>query len=111
MPDVYATITEADREYVKGLVVHQERRAAIPRQIAMREAYFSHIPFPKNSRVLEIGSGSGAVARALAAWPNVGEVVGLDPSPVFVECARELGVSTKNLSFAEGDGAAIPFEN
>jgi SAM-dependent methyltransferase len=50
------------------------------------------------------------VARALAAWPGVGEVVGLDPSPRFLEKARELAAGIPNLSFVDGDARALPLE-
>ena len=42
------------------------------------------------ARILEVGCGTGAVTRVLAAWPGVVEAVGVDPSPVFVAKAREL---------------------
>jgi SAM-dependent methyltransferase len=41
----------------------------------------------------------------------VGEVVGVDPSPIFVEKARDLSHDLPNLSFVEGDGRALPLED
>lgn len=111
MPDVYATITEADRAVVEGLVDILELRAADPQQQAMREAYLSDIEFPADARVVEVGCGSGAVTRALASRSGVGEVVGVDPSPVFIEKGRELAHDFPNLSFIEGDGRALPLED
>ncbi len=111
MPDVYATITEADRAVVERLVDILELRAADPQQQEMREAYFSDIEFPADARVAEIGCGPGPVARALASRPGVGEVVGVDPSPIFIEQARDLVHDLPNLSFVEGDGRALPLED
>ena len=108
MPDVYATITEADPEVLERLGEIIELRAADPQQAAMREAYFSEIDFPTGARVLEVGCGTGPVARALAAWPGVGEVLGADPSPGFVTRARELAADIGNLGFVEADGRSLP---
>jgi ubiquinone/menaquinone biosynthesis C-methylase UbiE len=52
--------------------------------------------------VLEIGCGTGAVARRLANWPGVGETVGLDPSPVFIAHAEKLSDAYDNLNFHQG---------
>jgi ubiquinone/menaquinone biosynthesis C-methylase UbiE len=111
MPDVYATITEADPAVVEGLVDILELRAADAQQRGMRDAYFADIAFPTGARVVEVGCGPGPVARALASRPSMGEVVGVDPSPIFIEKARELAQSVPNLSFLEGDARALPLED
>lgn len=110
LPDVYATITEADPAVLEGLVDILELRAADPQQREMREAYFRQIGFPANARVAEVGCGPGPVARALARWPGVSEVVGVDPSPVFLAEGRELARELPNLTFVEGDARALPFD-
>jgi ubiquinone/menaquinone biosynthesis C-methylase UbiE len=111
VPDVYATITDADPSVVAGLVDILELRASDPQQREMRETYFSDIAFPSNARVAELGCGPGPVARALATRADIGEVVGVDPSPVFIEKARELARDLPNLTFVEGDARALPFED
>jgi ubiquinone/menaquinone biosynthesis C-methylase UbiE len=111
VPDVYVTIAEAEPAVVDQLAQILELRAADPEQRAMREAYFADVAFPDGARVLEVGCGPGPVARALAAWPGVGEVVGLDPSPLFVAKARELGADVQNASFVVGDARALPLED
>ena len=45
----------------------------------------------------------------LAAWPGVVQAVGVDPSPVFVAKARELGAGLATLVFEEADGRSLPF--
>ena len=90
VPDVYASITEAEPAVVEGLVDILELRASDPKQREMREAYFADIDFPPDARVAEIGCGPGPVARALASRPGVGTVVGVDPSPIFLAKGREL---------------------
>jgi SAM-dependent methyltransferase len=63
----------------------------------MREAYFSDIAFPSNAHVAEVGCGPGPVARALAARPAVGDVVGVDPSPIFIGKGRELALRLESI--------------
>jgi ubiquinone/menaquinone biosynthesis C-methylase UbiE len=111
VPDVYATIAEVDPSIVDSLAEVIELRAADPQQRAIREAYFSDIDFPAAARVLEVGCGPGPVARAIAVWPGVVDVVGVDPSPRFLETARELAAGISNLSFVEGDARALPLDD
>jgi ubiquinone/menaquinone biosynthesis C-methylase UbiE len=58
-----------------------------------------------NERVLDVGTGAGALAFALA--PLVREVVGLDPVRELLELARARALP--NTTFVEGDGTALPF--
>ncbi len=58
-----------------------------------------------DERALDVGTGAGALAFALA--PLVREVVGLDPVPELLELARAR--ARPNTEFVQGDGAALPF--
>jgi SAM-dependent methyltransferase len=40
---------------------------------------------------------------------GVGEVVGVDPSPDFVDRARRFGEAIDNLTFEAADGRELPF--
>jgi ubiquinone/menaquinone biosynthesis C-methylase UbiE len=111
MPDVYASIAEADVAVQERLADVIELRFADPRQQVMLHAYLSEIEFPHNARVVEIGCGTGAVTRTLAQWPNVGEATGVDPSPVFIARARTLAQAIPNTSFEQGDGRTLRFES
>jgi ubiquinone/menaquinone biosynthesis C-methylase UbiE len=111
MSDVYAAIGQADEAVQEQLAGVLELRAADPQQIAMRESYLAQVHFVPGARVLEVGCGTGGVARALAALPRVGIVVGLDPSPVFLARARSLAEGIEQLSFVEGDARALPLED
>ena len=110
MPDVYAKISEVDPKIQERLVDVLEMRIADPRQLAMWHAYLSDIDFPPDARVLEIGCGTGAVTRVLAQWPDVAQVIGVDPSAVFIARAHTLAQNIPNLSFEEGDGRSLRFE-
>lgn len=109
MPDVYASIAEADQATQARLAEILEMRAADPQQRAMVEQYLSEIELPKGARALEIGCGPGPVTRRLAGLAEVSEVIGLDPSPVFLEKAWELAKHLPKVSFHQGDGRTLDF--
>jgi ubiquinone/menaquinone biosynthesis C-methylase UbiE len=110
MVDVYATITDAAPALVAQIAEVLELRAADPQQAVMRQAYLGDVRFPKGTRVLEVGCGTGPVTRELAGWPGVAEVVGLDPSPTFLASARRHDLPS-NVRFVEGDARALQFQD
>jgi SAM-dependent methyltransferase len=60
-------------------------------------------------RVLDVGSGTGSLTRAiLAAAPNA-DVVGIDPSAAFIEHATSR--LRKRARFVVGDAQHLPFED
>jgi ubiquinone/menaquinone biosynthesis C-methylase UbiE len=84
----------------KRVAAHQDARAA---RLAGKVHDF--VRPSGDERALDVGTGAGALAFALA--PLVREVVGLDPVPELLELARERALP--NTKFVEGDGAALPF--
>ena len=107
MPDPYATIADADPSLQERLSEVLELRARDSQQQAMLRAYLSELELPHGAKALEIGCGTGAVSRALVESLKL-DVTGVDPSPVFVERARELGKHLPNLTFERGDGRSLP---
>jgi len=110
MPDVFANITAAPPQALEVISNVLELRASIPQQQEMLRTYLRDIDFPDRAKVLEIGCGTGPIARVLAAWPNVGEVVGVDPSPYLIDKARTLSPGAPNLVFEVGDGKGLRFK-
>jgi ubiquinone/menaquinone biosynthesis C-methylase UbiE len=53
-------------------------------------------------RVLDVGCGSGAITRGIAAAVSPGQVVGLDVSRHLLEVAASLSTDCPNLHFKEG---------
>lgn len=60
-----------------------------------------------DERALDVGTGAGALALALA--PLVAEVVGVDVEPELLSRARDRAPS--NATFVEADGTELPFED
>lgn len=110
MPDKYAIITELDDGEQARIADRMELRGDDPRQRELLAAYVEAADLPPGSRVLEVGCGTGVVARYLADHPPVDSVVGVDPSPVLVERARNV-TDDERVTFEEGDGQALRFED
>jgi SAM-dependent methyltransferase len=108
LPDVYNKVTELDAAVGGQLADAMELRAKDPAQQAMLAAYLADLNLPDKAAVVEIGCGTGAISGVLAARAGVGEVTGVDPSPIFLDRARDLSAGAANLSFRQGDGHDLP---
>ena len=76
-----------------------------------RDAYVARMGLSPSAEILDLGSGTGVVARALAGAPGfTGRVTGVEQSPAFVEIARRLadeaGVGDR-VEFRVGDVHAL----
>lgn len=109
MPDLYATITDVDPQVQERLAAALEIRAAETRQREMLETYLNWVDFPEGARVLDLGCGTGPTTRVLARWPSVAEVVGVDPSAIFLEQARKSAAEHRHVTFHEGDARSLAF--
>lgn len=110
MTDMWATVATLDPATQDRLANVLETRGADPRQQAMRRAFLADIAIPSGVRVLDVGCGTGVLTRALARWPGVGAVVGVDPATSLLVRARQLAEDQLNLSFQEADGRDLPFD-
>lgn len=111
MPDVWTAVQDLDEATQERLADVLEKRGADAQQHAMRRAFLHEVPFPQDSRVLDVGCGTGVLTRMLARWPNVASVVGVDPALALLEKARTAAAAMANVSFREGDGRSLPFED
>lgn len=108
--DPYARSAELDAATAEALATRLENRGAEPQQRALRQSFLSRVPRRDGTRVLEVGCGTGIVARDLAALPGVVEVTGVDPSPAFIARARDAIGDDATLRFEVADGRALPFD-
>ncbi len=91
MPDIYQSIDAQAAETVKAVVDRLEARAGMDAFIAMRERYFDRIDWTGARRILDLGCGTGASTRAIAARAQPGaEVVGSDLSAELIAEAKAL---------------------
>jgi ubiquinone/menaquinone biosynthesis C-methylase UbiE len=75
------------------------------RQAATQERLRRLLPLTGEERALDVGTGAGAFALALA--PLVREVVGVDLVPELLDEARAR--APENVELLEADGRALPF--
>lgn len=108
MADFYARYREVEAAALAKVAELMKARPAGP-QLRGRSARGADRSLPRETRVLEVGCGTGAIARMLAQDPRVREVVGVDPSPLLVAKARHLAVGEKRLRFDVADGTALSF--
>jgi SAM-dependent methyltransferase len=87
--DPFANINACSTAHVDRLASILEIRGAQPWQTKMREECFRAAGLGQGMSVLEIGCGTGVVARELArVVGRAGRVVGIDVSPALLEHAR-----------------------
>jgi hypothetical protein len=80
--DPYERSAGLDQATAGMLAARLETRGAQPQQAALRQAFLSRLPRRAGARALEVGCGTGIVARDLAAIPVSPQSSALTPAPV-----------------------------
>jgi SAM-dependent methyltransferase len=95
-------------------VIHSNEeceRLELQARLANIEGHLRHLPVAPNSRVLDVGCGSGSMSRLIARSFPQAEVVGVDVRQQYLDFARvragDEGI--RNLTFQNGDVFALPF--
>jgi ubiquinone/menaquinone biosynthesis C-methylase UbiE len=105
--DAMQFVNQQDPATRERFVQRLELRGKDPTFVAYREAYLELVDLPRTATVLDLGCGTGVVARAIAARDGfVGTVTGIDLSHDFIAAAEAFaaddGVSDR-VQFAVGD--------
>jgi SAM-dependent methyltransferase len=111
--DAMQFVNEQDPATRERFIERLELRGKDPTFVAYREAYLELIDLPRTATVLDLGCGTGVVARAIAARDGfAGTVTGIDLSDDFIATAETFaaddGVSDR-VQFAVGDAHQLDF--
>jgi len=109
MSDTYALNDPISEASIHSLAEEMEQQASDEQNRAFLDLYLQQTPFRHGSRVLEIGCGTGAIARRLARIEPSAIVDALDVSPLLVAVAEGLSVDDHNLHFTVGDAHKLPW--
>src|ERR1043165_3404940 len=60
------------------------------------------------ARILDVGCGTGSLSFNLARNPSIGNVCGVDFSPIYIEHAKRRNNDAR-IDFQIGDACALPF--
>ena len=113
--DVYQAVEDLAEEAQQRIIERLEFRANDPVFVAMRDAYFDELELGAAKRILDLGCGTGVVARALARRGELsGEITGSDLSKVLIAAANRLAAEEglgERIRFEAGDGQALGYED
>jgi arsenite methyltransferase len=106
MTGLLARIAEQPREVLNTIANSMNVRASEPAMQAICARYMAQIALPVGSRVAEVGCGNGATTKLILQHVGPAQLVGIDPSPVFVDMAAATFAGEPRASFAIGHAAA-----
>ena len=106
MTDLITRIGEQPREVLDTIAKSMNVRASEPAMQAICARYMAQIVLPQGARVLEVGCGNGAATKLIMQHVGPAQLVGIDPSFVFIDMAREAFAGEPRVSFALGDAVA-----
>ena len=102
MADPYSKLGAAAEEVQRRIADVLEARCVDPAQVEMRRRYLAELALSEGAVAVEFGSGTGHVTRDLIEVAGAAEALGLEPSPVMVQRARERHGDVPGLGFREG---------
>lgn len=95
--------------YIQGInTLHSSRSLRFDDMFA--EKYKRAFGLSHPARILEIGSGTGALSQSLHRWYPDAEITGIDRDSAFVEFAKKQANGIANVTYIEGDATALPFD-
>ena len=106
MTGLLARIREQPREVLDDIAKSMNVRASEPAMQTICARYMVQITLPEGARVLEVGCGNGAATKLIMEHVRPAQLVGIDPSSVFIDMASETFAGEPRVSFAVGDAVA-----
>jgi ubiquinone/menaquinone biosynthesis C-methylase UbiE len=111
--DPYRITDQLNEDVLSVIVTRLEARGAHPVFQQVLGEYLEAMNVDSASHVLDIGSGTGVAARAIAKCPNFsGKVTGIDLSPHLVMNAKRLATEEGlegRVEFQAGDTQTLDF--
>jgi ubiquinone/menaquinone biosynthesis C-methylase UbiE len=104
--DLYTRIREQPQDVLDAVATSLNVRASEPAMQAICARYMGQIDRPAQARVLEIGSGTGATTKLITRHLHPAHLLGIDPSPAFLDMARVAFAGDPRVSFAVGEAGA-----
>lgn len=111
MTDPFQNVSAAGQDFIDTFARQLEVRAAEPVMVDIVEAYLDDLPWETIDLAVDVGCGTGPVARRMAARSPEARVIGIEPSPDLLAHARRLADGIGNLTFEVADGAALPLDD
>lgn len=109
--DPYGVTDRLDENSIAAIIARLEARGRDPFFLRMLDEYLDALRPADLGRVLEVGCGTGVVARRLAARPEFGgHVDASDLSPDLIAAARSFAEeegAAGRISFSAGDALAL----
>lgn len=113
--DVYRVTDQLDADTLEVMAARLEARGQHPRFVTMYREYLDAMGIDTAQRVLDIGCGTGVIARAIGRRPGfAGWVLGIDRSAHLVEAARRHARDesiAERVTFEAGDSHSLRLED
>ena len=101
-------LTESEAKMFSASAGYENFMGRWSRRLA--PAYIAFAGVKNGDRVLDVGTGTGALASALEAATTSSEVTGIDPSEGFIGSAKKNAKSAR-MRFEVGDAQALQFKD